>query len=647
MEKSCATSNRVKLRDGRLLAYREEGVPREEAKYKIIHVHGFGSSKYSEFSASKELVKELGVYILFYDRCGYGESDSNAKRSMKSEVDDIEELADQLEMGPKFYLIGSSMGSYPTWGCLNHIPHRLSGVAFVAPAVNYLWPSIPEKLIKNDYRRVLIKWCLWISKHDHGMLDWWVIQKLFLAAFLVIASIQVYLNSHDNEAHKRTSHITMLNKDKVPERNDLDTLRGDLATCYGQWDFDPADLSISQESCVQIWRGKKENVVPVQLQRWIMEKHPLISYYEIPGGGHKIKDYDGICDLILRALLLGEEQNLGKSIRNCHQRSYPPRFRSTTLPRTKEMSYLVDEIAPILEENAAETRRMLVEYWAHVAKTEGFDLEDMPPVKWPYNNGFYNGGLMASHCDKKTPCSGLVILYARLGLHRYHFLQGKNMQLSFVKKFNYDAGSAASCYYITLVAKDPDECKDQNFQTSVDEDRFGKFDLASYIARPLGTKDPFVGCDHGAVLDDFYLGSLPELPPGNDFSDRNRFYIVKESELQVHDWIRLYLELAVATTDRSTVNHDLSDLKILEVAVETKEDVKPSKERLNAKNAVFYISYKGKPRNGNPANCIAIVRRTFDEREGCLNLVGSRTQYADNGALSQMQGQEIPVSRTV
>jgi hypothetical protein len=39
------TSPRVKLSDGRHLAYRESGVPKEEAKYKIIVVHGFDSSK--------------------------------------------------------------------------------------------------------------------------------------------------------------------------------------------------------------------------------------------------------------------------------------------------------------------------------------------------------------------------------------------------------------------------------------------------------------------------------------------------------------------------------------------------------------------------------------------------------------------------
>uniref|UniRef100_A0A1J3DQQ8 AB hydrolase-1 domain-containing protein n=3 Tax=Noccaea caerulescens TaxID=107243 RepID=A0A1J3DQQ8_NOCCA len=116
--------SRIKLRDGRFLAYKERGVPKEEAKYKIILVHGFGSSKEMNFSASKELIEELGVYFLLYDRAGYGDSDPNPKRSLESEALDIEELAHTLQIGPKFYLIGVSMGSYPTWSCLKHIPHR-------------------------------------------------------------------------------------------------------------------------------------------------------------------------------------------------------------------------------------------------------------------------------------------------------------------------------------------------------------------------------------------------------------------------------------------------------------------------------------------------------------------------------------------
>jgi hypothetical protein len=39
------TSPRIQLKDGRHLAYYESGVPKDQAKYKIIFVHGFDSSK--------------------------------------------------------------------------------------------------------------------------------------------------------------------------------------------------------------------------------------------------------------------------------------------------------------------------------------------------------------------------------------------------------------------------------------------------------------------------------------------------------------------------------------------------------------------------------------------------------------------------
>jgi pimeloyl-ACP methyl ester carboxylesterase len=37
---------------------------------------------------------------------------------------DIEQLADALELGPKFYLAGFSMGGEIMWSCLKYIPHR-------------------------------------------------------------------------------------------------------------------------------------------------------------------------------------------------------------------------------------------------------------------------------------------------------------------------------------------------------------------------------------------------------------------------------------------------------------------------------------------------------------------------------------------
>ncbi|MED6205258.1 hypothetical protein PIB30_016051 [Stylosanthes scabra] len=145
------TSPRIKLRDGRHLAYSERGVLRQNATYKVILVHGYDTSKDIYLPLSQELMEKLGLYIVTYDRAGYGESDPNPKRNVKSEAFDIQELADQLQLGPKFYVIGMSIGTYPVWSCLKYIPHRLASVSLIVPVINYWWPCFPPKLVNREF----------------------------------------------------------------------------------------------------------------------------------------------------------------------------------------------------------------------------------------------------------------------------------------------------------------------------------------------------------------------------------------------------------------------------------------------------------------------------------------------------------------
>ncbi|KAI3450706.1 hypothetical protein Pfo_007371 [Paulownia fortunei] len=57
----------------------------------------------------QELLDELRIYLLLFDRAGYGERYPNPKRSLKSEASDIEELADKLQLGFKLCVIGVSL----------------------------------------------------------------------------------------------------------------------------------------------------------------------------------------------------------------------------------------------------------------------------------------------------------------------------------------------------------------------------------------------------------------------------------------------------------------------------------------------------------------------------------------------------------
>ncbi|KVI07896.1 hypothetical protein Ccrd_013736 [Cynara cardunculus var. scolymus] len=203
------TSPRIKLRDGRHLSYLEYGVPKDTAKYKIIYVHGFDSCKYHNIfadTASPELlscglglslqalIEDLGVYIVSFDRPGYGESDPDPKRTLKSLALDIEELADQLGLGSKFYVVGLSMGGELVWPCLKYIPHRLAGVTLIAPVVNHWWPNFPSNISNEVYSQMFKQdqWCLRVVHYLPWLTYWWNTQTWFPASSVASQSLAMF-----------------------------------------------------------------------------------------------------------------------------------------------------------------------------------------------------------------------------------------------------------------------------------------------------------------------------------------------------------------------------------------------------------------------------------------------------------------------
>ncbi|XP_076960867.1 uncharacterized protein LOC143637339 [Bidens hawaiensis] len=277
---SSSSYGRIKLSDGRYLAYKERGVPKNQSNYRIILVHGFASNKDMNFMASQKLMDELGIYLVQFDRAGYGESDPFPKRSLKSEASDVQELADQLQLGSKFYLIGVSVGSYPTWSCVKDIPHRLAGVALVVPFINYRWSSLPHDLIQDDYRKNLSRWAVWIAKHTPGLLHWWLTQKMFPSSS---DRNPKFFSNKDLEVLKNTPGYQLLSKSKLKEEPIFHSLRKDFVVAFGKWDFDPLSLSdpFGQSQCrMHMWQGYEDKVVPVELQRYVSKRLPWIKYHE-------------------------------------------------------------------------------------------------------------------------------------------------------------------------------------------------------------------------------------------------------------------------------------------------------------------------------------------------------------------------------
>ena len=65
------TASRIKLSDGRHLAYKEHGVPKDRAKYKIVYVHAFDSCRHDAIVATSLspvaiLVYFAGIFLVLF-----------------------------------------------------------------------------------------------------------------------------------------------------------------------------------------------------------------------------------------------------------------------------------------------------------------------------------------------------------------------------------------------------------------------------------------------------------------------------------------------------------------------------------------------------------------------------------------------------
>jgi len=252
----------------------------------------------------QEVAEELGVYMVAFDRAGYGESDPNPARSVRSAALDMEELADALGLGDKFYAVGVSLGCHAVWGALRHIPHRLAGAAMLAPVVNYWWPGLPAEASAAAYARQARgdQWALRVSHHAPGLLHWWMRQG-WLPTSTVVDNTTHLPNRRDAETRAALAADGTLRRkrDAATQQGIHESYYRDMTVMFGRWEFDP--MALPEPPCpVHLWQGDEDGLVPVVLQRHVAGSLPWVNYHELAGTGHFLSAVPGLGDTVLRTL---------------------------------------------------------------------------------------------------------------------------------------------------------------------------------------------------------------------------------------------------------------------------------------------------------------------------------------------------------
>lgn len=91
---------------------------------------------------------------------------------------------------------------------------RLAGASLVVPYINYKWPSLPTDLTRDDYRKGLSRWTVFVASYAPRLLYWWLTQKLFPSS-TVLDRNPTFFSRKDMEVLKNTPGYQLLSQVKI------------------------------------------------------------------------------------------------------------------------------------------------------------------------------------------------------------------------------------------------------------------------------------------------------------------------------------------------------------------------------------------------------------------------------------------------
>ncbi|CAL8999447.1 unnamed protein product [Prunus brigantina] len=308
---------RIMLPDGRYIAYKEQGVLADRARFSIIAPHSFLSSRLAGIPGLKaSLLEEFGVRLLSYDLPGFGESDPHPNRNLESSAMDMLLLADAVGINDKFWVVGYSSGSMHAWAALRYIPDRLAGAAMFAPMVNP-YDSI---MTREERRRTWEKWArsrkflYFLARRfprflsyfyhrsflsgKHGQIDKWLSLSLGRRDKALIEDpIYEEFWQRDLEESIRQGNVKPFVEEAVLQVSNWGFSLADLKLQKkqrgkGVLNWLKSVLSAAQEEYIgflgpiHIWQGMDDKVVPPSMTDFVHRILPGVAVHKLPYEGH-------------------------------------------------------------------------------------------------------------------------------------------------------------------------------------------------------------------------------------------------------------------------------------------------------------------------------------------------------------------------
>lgn len=266
----------IHLPDGRRLAYAEYG---EKQGLPLFLLHGLPGSRLSWGLLPNHPFPD-GLRIIAPDRPGYGRSDPNPRRTLLDWSNDIEVLADALDI-QNFAIVGVSGGGPGALACAWKMQERILAASIVASPAPTNAAGIFEGISKTNRFFMKLAWYLpWLSDLNIRLLGL-VIRK---NPERYIKSMQFKVDKIDQNLLKHPEISEMLVKDFTEALlNGSQGMVDDMSANHGHsWGFSLDHINTK----VHFWYGEVDRSASVAMGQYLSSTVPNSQMTVIPDAGH-------------------------------------------------------------------------------------------------------------------------------------------------------------------------------------------------------------------------------------------------------------------------------------------------------------------------------------------------------------------------
>ncbi|TWU13297.1 Non-heme chloroperoxidase [Symmachiella macrocystis] len=262
------------LSDGRTLAYEDYGDPQGAT---VIFNHGLSDSRLIR-NPDEALTRSLGVRVIAADQPGVGGSSPQKSRKMVDWGQDMEELADFLNLD-RFAVAGHSGGSPHALAVAFRLKERVTKVVLASPVAPLDEPGMGKLMINKDLKLIAK------LHHLHFLIKW----ASNFAAKNALKDIPSFVEA---TAHEDSSDAeTFLRNPAQREMFEASFAAGlqqggegmyEMIMALWDWGFKPEEV----QQRVELFYGDADDILDVKMPLHLAKQLPDCKTHVWDGAGH-------------------------------------------------------------------------------------------------------------------------------------------------------------------------------------------------------------------------------------------------------------------------------------------------------------------------------------------------------------------------